>query len=70
MAPHRRHIAHPTQQAIGNAGGAPTAAGNFQGRPTLQLDLEQASRPLHNLLKLIESVKLKPLNQAEAIPQR
>ena len=70
MAPHRSHIAHSTQQAIGDAGGAATAAGNFQGGPTIQLDLQQASGPLHNLLKFIEPVKLKPLNQAEAIPQR
>jgi ribulose 1,5-bisphosphate carboxylase large subunit-like protein len=63
------HITHPPQQAIGNARRAPAAARHLQGSRSIELDLQQAGRPLHDRLQIIEAVKLQPLDQAEAIPQ-
>ena len=70
LAPHRRHIADTTQQAIGDARGAAAAAGHLPGGAWLQRQLQQAGGALDDRLQVVEAIELQPLHQPEAITQR
>ena len=66
----RGHIPDPAQQAVGDAWGAATAAGDAGTGLSGEAHPEQAGRARHDRFEILLAVKLQALNQAEAIPQR
>ena len=63
-------VAHASQQAVGDAGGAAAAAGHLPGGRCIQRNRQQGRGAPHDRLEVGLFVELEPLDQPEAVPQR
>lgn len=63
-------IAHPAQQAVGDAGRAARTAGDLQRTTVVDADFEQACRAADDERQLVGAVEFEPLHDAETIAQR
>jgi DNA polymerase III delta prime subunit len=63
-------VAHPAQQAVGDAGGAAAAARDFERPVRVDGCVQQAGAAHHDALQLGRGVELQPRDDAEAVAQR
>ena len=63
-------IAHPAQQAIGDARRAPAALRHFHSPIVFERDGEDLRRAMQNFRQIFRRVELQPVHDAEARPQR
>ena len=63
-------VAHPAEQAAGDARGAARAAGDFVGAVLGDRGVEQAGGAAHDLLELGDGVEIEADRDAEAVAQR
>ena len=66
---HQSKIAHPAQQAVGNAGRAARAAANFRCAVSGDLHAQDARRALHHAGKVVRAVIFQPRHNAESVTQ-
>ena len=67
---HLREVAHPAQQAAGDAGGAARALGDFRRAIRRHRHFQHAGAARHDLRQLRHIVELQPQGNAEALAQR
>src|SRR6185503_12823472 len=63
-------VAHPAQQAVGDARRAARAAGDFARPGAFDFDFEQARRTLDDARELVGRIELEARDDAEAVAQR
>ena len=63
-------VAHPAQQAPGDAGGAARALGDFVGAFRRHAEPEHPRAPAHDEFEFVDVVELQPDRDAEAVAQR
>ncbi len=63
-------VAHPAQQAVGDAGRAPGPPGDLAGAGGVDVDLEDLGRPHHDGLEVLGLVEVEAGDEAEAVAQR
>ena len=69
VAPHFGVIAHPSQQAVGDAGRAARPARHFHGAFRIDLDAENPGRAGNDSAQFLDAVELQALHDTETIPQ-
>src|SRR5205807_5940171 len=62
-------VAHPLQQAVGDAGRATRPASDLSPTVGMQGDVEDARRALDDRLELLDAVVVEPGDEAEAVAQ-
>ena len=70
VAPHLGEVAHPAQQAVGDAGRAPGPAGDLAGARLVDVHAEDAGGPHGDGLQLVGLVVVEAGDEAEAVAQR
>ena len=70
IATHLRVIAHPAQEAVGDARRAPGTTRDLRDGVVVDLDLEDSGRAADDLLELGLGVKVEPVHGPEPVPQR
>ena len=70
VAAHLGEVAHPAQQPVGDAGGAPGPAGDLRGARRVDGDAEDAGGPHDDGLEVGGLVVVEPGDEAEAVAQR
>ena len=70
VAAHLGEVAHPAQQAVGDAGRAPGPPGDLAAPVGVDRHLEDAGRPLDDGLEIGRVVVVEPGDEPEAVAQR
>src|SRR5689334_12652370 len=65
-----RVVAHALQQAVGHARRAARARGDQHGAGVVDVDVEDARRPVHDAGQVLRLVEVEPVRDAEAVAQR
>ena len=70
VALHFGVVAHPAQQAVGDARRAARARGDARGAIDVDGHAEDAGRTRDDFLELADGIELEALHDAEAVSQR